>query len=151
MNMKKAILGLFVIMMFLAAALPILAETVTYDKYLTAADVQKVSGLKSIVQKVDGKKLTFLADKKHVLQVLFQGAKAYKLNKETAGYVKAAVNGVGEEAFSGPATNPQYVLIFRKKDFCVRLSTFIDINDTSKTVLTMDQLIALGKIIASRI
>ena len=148
--MKKTILCLLGITVLLAASISILAETATYDKYLTAADVEKVTGLKGLTRKVDGRELKF-TEKSLVLNVKFQGAKAYKLNKETKEYVKGEVAGVGEEAFYGPAANPQYVLIFRKKDFCVRIYTYIDTNDPSKTVLTMAQLIALGKVVASRI
>lgn len=149
--MKRTIPCLLGIAMFLGANISILAETATYDKYLTAADVEKVTGLKSLTRKVGGRELKFTENNKMVLNVKFQGAKAYKLNKETKEYVKGEVAGVGEEAFYGPAANPQYVLIFRKKDFCVRIYTYIDTNDPSKTVLTMAQLIALGKIVASRI
>jgi hypothetical protein len=147
--MKKTILCLLGITMFLAAILPILAETVAYDKYLTAADVEKVSGLKGLTQKVFSHELIFSGNKKLVLDVSFEGAKFYKLYKGTKDYVKGEVAEVGEEAFYGPAANPQHILIFRKKDFCVTLYTYR--NDPSKTILTMDQLIALGKIAASRI
>jgi hypothetical protein len=149
-TMKKTALRLSSIALLLAAALPLLAETPAYDKFLTAADVEKVSGLKDLTRKVTERELKFAENTKLVLNVRFQGAKAYRLNKETPAYVKGEVAGVGEEAFYGPAANPQYVLIFRNKDFCVRLYTYIDKSDPSKTVLTIDQLIALGKIIASR-
>ena len=148
--MKKTILRLSGMAIVLAAALPLFADTLAYDTFLTTADVEKVSGLKNLTRKVAGPELKFSEGTKLVLNVRFQGAKAYRLNKETADYVKGEVAGVGEEAFYGPAANPQYVLIFRNKDSCVRLYTYIDKSDPSKTVLTMDQLIALGKIIASR-
>jgi hypothetical protein len=149
-TMTRTVLRLSGLAMFLAAALPLLADTVAYDKYLTPADVEKVTGLKGLTQKVAGRELTFSEGTRLVLNVRFQGAKAYRLNRETPDYVQGEVAGVGEAAFSGPAGNLQYVLIFRNKDFCVRLYTYIDKSDPAKTVLTMDQLIALGKIIASR-
>jgi hypothetical protein len=146
--MKKVILSLLVMAILLAAGLPILAEAGAYGKYLTAAEVEKAGGLKGVVMTESGNKLKF-KDQHLILEVQFLGAKTYKLNKETKEYVKAMVAGVGEEAFSGPAADPQYVLIFRQKDFCVRLTAYM--NSDGKFVLTMKQLIALGKIIASRI
>jgi len=148
--MSHPILRLTGIAVFLAVALPVLADTVAYDHYLTVADVEQVSGLTGLVEKVDGRELRFSAGTKHVLNVRFQGAKTYRLERETPDYVKRDVAGVGEAAFCGPAANPQYVLIFRNKDACVRLYTYIDRSDPTKPVLTVDQLIALGKIIVSR-
>lgn len=148
--MNKTIRRLSGIAIVLAAALPLRADTPAYDKYLTAADVEKVTGLKDLTRKVDGRELKFYEGTKLVLNVRFQGAKAYKLNRETPEYVKGEVAGVGEAAFFGPAVDPPYVLIFRNKDSCVRVYTYLEKSDPAKTVLTMDQLIALGKIIASR-
>jgi len=138
--MIRSILKLSAIAVFLATALPLRASHVAYENCLAAADIERVCGLTNLARKVTGPELN----------VRFQGAKAYKLNRETADYVKGEVAGVGEEAFYGPAVGPPYVPIFRNKDWCVRLYTYIDKRDPSKTVLTMDQLIALGKTIASR-
>ena len=148
--MKKTIHRLFGLAVVLAAALPLRADTPAYDKYLAAADVEKVSGLKDLTRKVDGRELRFYEGTKLVLNVRFQGAKAYKLNRETAEYVKGDVAGVGEAAFYGPAASPQNVLIFKNKDSCVRVYTYIEKSDPAKTILTVDQLIAVGKIIVSR-
>jgi hypothetical protein len=148
--MIRSILKLSAIAVFLATALPLRASHVAYENCLAAADIERVCGLTNLARKVTGPELKFTEGTRLILNVRFQGAKAYKLNRETADYVKGEVAGVGEEAFYGPAVGPPYVPIFRNKDWCVRLYTYIDKRDPSKTVLTMDQLIALGKTIASR-
>ncbi len=148
--MNITVLRLSGIAVFLAAALPILADTVAYDRFLTAADVEAATGLTGVTRKVADRDLKFYAGTSLALNVHFQGAKAYRLNKETPDYVKGEVPGVGEEAFYGPAAGVPYVLIFRNKEFCVRLVTYIDKNDPARTLLTMDQVTALAKIIASR-
>ena len=146
--MRKAGFGLLLTALILASAYHLMAQGGTYGKYLTVADVEKATGLTGVTVTETDNQLKFKL-KQTILQVQFQGQKVYKLNKETPGYVKAEISGVGEEAFIGPVVNLPYVLIFRQKDYCVRLTDYMD--SDGKFVLTMDQLIALGKIIASRI
>jgi hypothetical protein len=83
--------------------------------------------------------------------IKFQDSKYFQLNKVHQEYVKRTVAGVGDEGFCGPAPDPQYILFFRKKSFCVSVSTYLNITGKTPTMLTMDQLIAVGKLIASRI
>jgi hypothetical protein len=65
--------------------------------------------------------------------------------------VKAIIPGVGDEAMTGPAADPQYMFLARKGDKCVALSTFVDPATPEKILLTMDQLITLGKIVIERL
>ena len=130
------------------------------ENYLTVADVEKVTGLTGI--KIlpknpsigAGGDLNFATtDNQLVVMSMFLNASFYEQFMKQPGYFKEAVSGVGEEAFSGPVNNPQYVLIFRKGAHCVSLSSFFKLGspDKSTTMLTMSQLIKLAKIIASRI
>lgn len=159
--MKKALWGLMVTTMLLIAALPIMAAAGQYNKYLTVPDVEKVSGLSGIkIVPYDpsqgaGGDLNFATvDGELVLMANFLDGSNFKRYKNKPRYIKAPVAGVGEEAYSGPKNDPQSVLIFRKSIYCVTLGTFLNMSGNAKsptTMLTMDQLIALGKLVASRL
>ena len=151
-------------LLFLAGILMMVSSTVilaaTYDSFLTIADVEKVSGLTGIKivakdpSKGAGGDLNFAtADGKLVMMANFLNVRYFQEYKKQPSYFKAPVAGVGDEAFSGPKRDPQYVLFFRKGNYCVTLSSFFNPEGTSTnpTMLTMNQLIALGKTIAARI
>jgi len=127
--------------------------------YLTIADVEKVSGLKRIkivpydASKGAGGDLNFAtSDNKLVVMANFLGSSFYADYKKQNGYFKKDISGVGEEAFAGPKSGPEYVLVFLKGTHCVTLSSFFNLggDSNSPTMLTMDQLIALGKIVSDR-
>lgn len=86
---------------------------------------------------------------------LYERAKAQKtmkvLDKEMPMVLfHAAVPGLGDEAFDAPQTAPQYVLYVRKGQQAFSITTYFN-RDGKTTRLTMDQLKALAKIVASRL
>jgi len=130
-----------------------------YAKYLTAADVEQISGITGIMavgrnpMKGFGGDLNFAkADGKMVVTAKFYDANWYAGSKRNQETIKAMVPGIGDEAYIGPGyMDPQYVLVFLKGQQCVFLSTSLDPNDPTKTVLTLDQLKEIGKLVASRL
>jgi hypothetical protein len=160
MKMKKTILGFLVVIMLLAVCIPVLAETSIYGKYLTIADVEKAGDIKGIKlvphdpKKGAGGDLNFADSQNNlILMVLFSSASTYDQSKALKDYVKATITGIGDTAFTGPAKNPQIMVYFKKGTQSVSLSTYYNLTGTGKnpTMLTMDQLIALSKIVASRV
>ena len=83
--------------------------------------------------------------------VRFQESKYYQKSKALTKYCKSTISGVGNEAFTGPADGPEYILVFRKGTHCVSLNTYFDTSGKAPTMLTMDQLKSLGKLIAARL
>ena len=132
-----------------------------YDKYLTGADIEKISGMSGIKEvprdpsKGAGGDLNFAgSDDKLVVMAGFQSADYYANYKKQKGYFKSDVKGVGEEAFSGPASlGPEYMLVFRKGSHCITLTSFFNIGGPASKplVLTQEQLVELGKIVAERL
>jgi len=156
--MKKT-LTLTILLILLLTSIPNLrGQTNPYDKYLTVADIEKVTGLAGVKQvpreprKGAGGHLNF-ADKNGniVLIASFLTAEEFGFYRNEKSLVKATISGVGDEAITGPAADPQYMFAARKGDKGVALSTFMDPVTLDKTVLTMDQLIALGKIVVERL
>jgi len=128
--------------------------------YLTIADVEKVSGLKGIkivpydASKGAGGDLNFAtSDDKLVVMANFLGSSFYADYKKQPGYFKEEIKGLGEEAFAGPKSGPEYVLVFLKGTHCVTLSSFFNLggDSSSPTMLTMDQLKELAIIVDSRL
>ena len=76
---------------------------------------------------------------------------AYKAQMKP--YIKGSVAGIGEDAFSGPASDPQYFIGFRKGTWLVTISSFFNPDPAKKgaTFLSMDQLAALAKIVIGRL
>jgi len=125
--------------------------------YITVQDIEKVTGLKGAhlvpydASKGAGGEFNF-ANKNGDLILMVQkmaGRKMYESNKSQKSNVKELVPGLGDEAFIGPPGNGPYFLFCRKGDTSVGLATYPGID--GKTRLTIKQLIALGKVIASRI
>jgi hypothetical protein len=130
----------------------------TYAGYLTAADVEKVTG-RAGMKYIDrdptvgaGGDLNFTtSDDVTALMVQIVAKSYYAGFKEP--YFKSALSGVGDEAFVG-AMLPGYppnIVVFAKGDKCVALTAFGDQSASTPTnLLTTDQLAELAKIIASR-
>lgn len=128
-----------------------------YEKYLTGADIEKVTGMKGInliprgsVAAAAGDLNFADASGELILMVQFTDAKNFGGLKNK--YAKGAVSGVGGEAVRGAALPgmPDNLLAFTKGTHCVVLTAFGDF--IKKTVyLTVDQLTALGRLIASRL
>jgi hypothetical protein len=159
--MKKAKWSVFLAAALLSATGMPTAQTAEspYAKYLTAADVEQISGIAGIIavernpMKGFGGDLNFAkGDGKMVVTAKFYDANWYAGNKRDKENIKVMVSDIGEEAYIGPGfMDPQYVLVFLKGQQCVFLSTALVPGDPITTVLTLDQLKALGKLIASRL
>jgi hypothetical protein len=127
-----------------------------YDNYLKTSDLEQVArmkGAKSIARNPSigaGGDLNFTtADDKLIVMVQIVDQSHYAGYKKM--FFKADVKGLGTQAMQG-ATFPgaaNNLVAFRKGSKCVALTSFMDMK-TSKNMLTPEQLIALGKIIASR-
>ena len=123
------------------------------DKYLSVADVEKVTGLSGIRQvprnaEADGDLNFARQDGKIILSVSIYPASAYASAKSSKEGFKSTVKGIGEEAFIGPADGPPFsILAFRKGANMVIINTELE---SGSTRLTMEQLTAIAKLMASR-
>lgn len=128
-----------------------------FSKYLTVADVEKVSGISGIklVPKDPGigagGDLNFAtADGKLVLMAGFHDASMYK--KYSSDMIYSAVKGIGEEGFVGPKQGNHYILIFRKAQHTIALNSFFKFDGKpGDTMLTMDQLKQVAKLVEGRL
>jgi len=156
--MKKTLIFGLAIVLFLSLVPNLRGQTNPYDKYLAVADIEKVTGLSGVKpvprepRKGAGGHLNF-ADKNGdmILIASFLTAEEYGFYRNEKSMVKVIIPGIGDEAMTGPAADPQYMLLARKGNKCMALSTFVDPAAPEKTLLTMDQLIALGKIVIERL
>jgi hypothetical protein len=159
--MKNAKCLFFLLAMLLPATWTLLAQTKEspYAKYLTAADIEKVSGIAGIKavgldpMRGFGGDLNFAKpDGKMVVTAKFYDANWYAGSKQNKDQIKAMVPDIGDEAYIGPGfMDPQYTLTFLKGQQCVFLSTALVAGDPITTALTLDQLKEIGKLIASRL
>ncbi len=126
--------------------------------YITVQDIEKVTGLKGVhlvpydASKGAGGEFNFANNNGELILMAqkMAGRKMYESNKLQKSNVKELVPGLGDEAFIGPPGNSPYFLFCRKGDTSVSLATYIG-SDWKTTRLTIEQVIALAKIIASRI
>lgn len=128
-----------------------------YEKYLTGADIEKVISMKGVnliprgsVAGAGGDLNFVNASGEIILMVQFTEAKNFGGFKDK--YAKGAVSGVGDQAVQGSAMPgmPDNLLAFTKGTHCVVLTAFADFIK-KKVYLNVDQLTALGKLIASRL
>jgi hypothetical protein len=133
------------------------AQAEPYDKYLSTADIEKVTGFKEVKlsqssqTKTAGSLKFKNKDGKVILLVRFNSPSFYNKSEATKlGQIKGEIKGIGEDAYYGPNVDTPYMLSFKKDKLYVELSAFINSKDVMP-FLTMEQLKALGKIIASRI
>jgi len=125
-------------------------------KLLSVAEVESATGLKGVklipknIGKGAGGDLNFArADGTTLLSVVVaQGM--YDMWKGQSVLYNAPVSGIGDEAFSGPAGTTPYVIYFRKGKQGVQVGTVANPADL-KPLLTLDQLKAIAKIIASHL
>jgi len=156
--MKRVLsLALLAAVIFVYAAPGVLAQGTPYDKYLTAADIEKATGLTGVKlvprepRKGAGGHLNFANAKGDlVLLASFLSAADFNSYKNAPGMVKSQVQGLGDEAFIGPASDLPYMLVVRKGDKCLALSTFADSQKPGANRLTMDQLKAVAKVVIGR-
>jgi hypothetical protein len=125
-------------------------------QYLTVQDVEKITGLQGIKlvprdpSKGAGGDLNFAnKDGKLILMVqrMLSSDALYSQNKEMKGTVKADIEGVGDAAFTGPAGDLQYFVIFKKGKGSGTAATFLTI--TGGTLLPLDQVKKVAQQIAS--
>jgi hypothetical protein len=153
MNMRK-ISALAAALLLIFWVLSTLAYSFQYAKFITVQDIEKVTGLKGIVPvpksaDADGDLNFALKDGKLLLSASFLPASAYVGAKSSREGFKSAYPGIGEEAFIGPTGNvPTYILVFRKAAYTVMINT--ELESETKARLSLDQLVTLAKIIASR-
>jgi len=154
----------------LAAALTAaLAAQGPYDKLLTIADVEKVTGLSGVKTVPNGSQtgaggmLNFVnASGKLVLAVNFGDALLYRKARDTKeleiGGKKYPnilfahdVPGVGDEAFASPPGPEQYAIYARKGNHGLTVNTFFPgAGEHVKPILTEAQLKAIAQLIFSR-
>lgn len=128
-----------------------------FDNIISAADVEKVTGMKGVKEvprdrtsKFKNGDLNFIVNNQPILMIEFRPAFAFDAMKADSGYYKTAMQGIGEEAFTSPAFDPQFSVNFRKGRYVAVITTHIDSKDKKRTILSMDHLVSLAKLVASR-
>jgi hypothetical protein len=130
----------------------------SFDRCLTAADIEKaigLAGVKAIARQskpgATGQLNFVTRDGYLLLMVQFENADLFNKSKAMKSYFKGSLPGIGEEAFFGPAADPQYILYFRKGKYCVSLSSFFNFAAGGKPYLAVESLSKLARIIAVRL
>jgi hypothetical protein len=88
-----------------------------------------------------------------ILSVEFSNVRHYNTYKVfVPKNIKTLLHDIGEEAFAGPDIENQtpYMLVFRQGKYAVSL-TAATTCDAQKNMLSLDQLVGIGKIIAKRV
>lgn len=119
-----------------------------YDKYLTAADVEKASGLKGVTRKEVALTLEFYnAKNEKIIEARFYSPEFYQdeVGKNQKYYT--SLSGIGDKAAYTLGDTP-YRLTFLKGKFVVMVQTPFT---SAKDPKNMEFLIAISKIIASRL
>jgi hypothetical protein len=152
---RTLFLSLFAIIVICCCS-AVAAETL--DKYVTAADIEKVAGFQDVKlsknsQHGSAGTLQFKnKEGKTILEVKFNKSSLYdRSEKVKVVNVKGDITGIGEDAFyaSNFSDSPNY-LCFKKGKFSVDLAAFVKRED-GKPFLTLEQLKSLARIISSRI
>ncbi len=118
-----------------------------FGKYLTVDDVEKVTGLKGISRKEVALTLEFYNGNEKILEARFDSPNFFKYEVEKNQTYYVEVPGIGERAGLAIPGTP-YRLTFLQGKFCVMLQTPLE---GGKTLLSIDQLIAIGKILVERL
>jgi len=143
---------LFALLAFLAAvSLTAADQGATIQEFLTVADIQGATGLAGVKLSQSTPQVMNFSNKDGMPILVAKFLKVKIYNKSQAvglGLVKGDVSGIGEDAYYGPKVDTPYILTFRKGEYYVELSTIFD--QKLKLCVSMDQLKALGKIVASR-
>jgi hypothetical protein len=93
-----------------------------------------------------------LADETILVIAAVQKAEMYETWKEQEGFFHADVSGIGDEAFEGPSIGKaRYVLIFKKGETAISLSSFFNMMEGGDPFLSQEQLRELAKIMVSRL
>jgi len=155
--MKKLFVMAAALLIIAGLVAPVFAEG-QFDHIISAADVEKATGLAGVKQvsrvkldKFRNGDLNFMTkDDKPLLMIQFRPLFLFDEMKGDPGYFKAAVPGVGESAFTSPAFAPQFSVNFIKGGHFGIVTTHVDPKDKNKTVLTMDQVVAVAKLVAAK-
>ena len=146
----KRWLVFFIAIMILAAMVQTIfgASQSLYGKYLTVADIEKVSGLKGITRKEVALTLEFYnAKNEKIVEARFDGPDFYKEEVDKNQKYYTPTTGIGEKAAYTLGDTP-YRLTFLKGKFAVMVQTPFQ---SAKDPKNKDFLIAIGKIIAGRL
>lgn len=155
--MRKLIVAVVSLLVIAGFAAPVFAEG-QFDHVISSADVEKATGLSGVKQvprvkldKFRNGDLNFMTkDDKPLLMIQFRPLFLFDQMRSDPGYFKAAVPAVGEAAFTSPAFAPQFSVNFIKGGHFGIVTTHVDPKDKNRTVLTMDQVIAVAKLVASK-
>jgi len=121
--------------------------TNAYAQYLTAADVEMISGLKGIQRTLEPTILHFLqSNGKEILRVKFSGKEDINTYKSDSKY--SPISGLGEVALVGTLQLPME-LMFAKGKYCVEILTFP--KEGLNLFLSLDQLKTVANYILSRL
>ncbi len=128
------------------------------DRLLTPADIEKVTGwtgIKSIPtlsKPGAGGDLNFVTSEGHLLLMVgFESSENYERSRNMKSHFKATFPGIGEDAYFGPAADPQYILSFRKGKRSFSLTSFFNFAIGGKPYLSIERLSTLARIICSRL
>lgn len=143
----------------LFAHLLIFGFSAASEGLLSTDDVEKatgVHGLKLIPKNSQmgaGGDLNFaLENNTLVLMVTIQDSSMYEKWKGEEGFFHASVSEIGDEAFEGPSFGEiRYILVFRKGDKAISVTSFINMKAGGKPFLSQEQLRDLAKTITSRL
>ena len=129
-------------------ALPVAPNESPYGKYLTTADVEKITGLEGITRKEIALALEFYrGEHEKILEAVFNSPSFYKTEVEKNWDYYTAVPEIGERAGLAISSMP-YRITFLQGKFCVMVQTPLE---GGKTLLNIDQLLAVSKMIAGRL
>ncbi len=136
-----------------------LGQQAERERLITVADVEEVAGLEGLKlvprnpQIGAGGDLNFaLADGTLLLTVAIQDAAMYDEWKSQEGFFHQSVADLGDEAFQGPSFGAyRYVLIFRKGDRALALSSFFDMHAGGEPFLSQAKLREIARIAISRL
>ncbi len=129
------------------------AQTAT-DKLLSAADVEKISGVKGVKSVKRGENQYAFADLNFagpdgqmMVEVNVTAAVAYDNAAKMKAMIAHTVTDIGDAAFVGPPGPVQYVLYAKKGSGAITVSAVLH---NGKPSLTQAQIIEIGRLIVSR-
>lgn len=155
--MKRTVMIALAVIVVAVLIAPVFASG-KFDNLITTSDVERATGLTGVKQvpreqqnKFRNGDINFISrDGQPLLMIEIRPDFVLDAMKADSGYFKAPVNGLGVEAFTSPAFDPQFSINLHKGNYVTVVTTHVDPKDKTKTVLKMDQLIAIAKIVAER-
>ncbi len=148
--MKRFLLIALIIVSLIVSSVASLAagSSSLYGKYLTVADVEKVTGLKGVTRKEVALTLEFYnAKNEKIIEARFYGPDFYKEEVDENKKYYTPISGIGEKAAYTLGDTP-YRLTFAKGKFSVMVQTPFQ---SAKDPKNKDFLITICKIIAGRL